>query len=97
MWIAKYFLSQNEKIIYGDIMIGKALKYMRKKNNLKQDHIAKILKVKSNTVSQYETNNRQPTFDIIEKIAKECGFSIYFIDNKDGEKFTLKDLKRKDI
>ena len=78
-------------------MIGKALKYMRKKNNLKQDHIAKILKVKSNTVSQYETNNRQPTFDIIEKIAAECGFTIYFVDNKDGEKFTLKDLKRKDV
>ena len=90
-------MSQNEKIICGDYMIGKALKYMRKKNNLKQDHIAKILKVKSNTVSQYETNNRQPTFDVIQKIADECGFSIYFVDNKDGEKFTLKDLKRKDI
>ena len=78
-------------------MIGKVLKYTRIKNNLKQDNIAKILKVKSNTVSQYETNNRQPTFDIIQKIAKKCGFTIYFVDNTDGEKFTLNDLKRKDI
>ena len=78
-------------------MIGKALKYMRKKNNLKQDHIAKILNVKSNTISQYETNNRQPTFDIIEKIANECGYSIYFINNKNNDKFKLNDLKRKDV
>ena len=78
-------------------MIGKALKYMRKKRKLKQYFLAEKLNIKSNTLSQYETENRQATFDCIETIADECGFDIYFIDRNDGEKFKTSDLKRKDI
>lgn len=78
-------------------MIGKAIKYMRKKNNYKQDVLAKLLNVKCNAVSQYETESRQITFDNLEKIASKCGFDIYFIDKNDGEKFKVKDLTRKDI
>ena len=78
-------------------MIGKAIKYMRKKRNFKQDFLATKLNIRSNTLSQYETESRQPTFSNIEKIAKECGFEIYFVDKSDGEKFKSSDLKRKDV
>lgn len=53
--------------------------------------------VARNTISRYETETIQPTFDIIEKIANECGYKIYFesLDGKD--KFESKDISRKDI
>lgn len=76
-------------------MIGKALHYMRNKKGFKQEQISKIIGVARNTVSQYETNTIQPTFEIIEKIANNCGYKIFF-DNG-TEKFQIKDLERKDI
>ena len=62
----------------GDSMIGNVLKYVRKKRNFKQQQISEIVGVARNTISQYETETIQPTFDIIEKIANECGYKIYF-------------------
>lgn len=50
-----------------------------------------------NTVSQYETETIQPTFEIIEKIANECGFKIYFESDDGKERFQSKDISRKDI
>lgn len=76
-------------------MIGKALKYMRTRKSFKQEQIAKIIDVARNTVSQYENDAIQPTFDTIEKIANNCGYKIYFISEDD--KFQIKDLKRRDI
>lgn len=55
-------------------MIGNVLKYVRKKRNFKQQQISEIVGVARNTISQYETETIQPTFDIIEKIANECGY-----------------------
>lgn len=78
-------------------MIGKVLKYMRKKRNFKQQQISEIVGVARNTISQYETETIQPTFDIIEKIANECGYKIYFESFDGTEKFESKDINRKDI
>ena len=78
-------------------MIGKALKYMRKTKKMKQSEISKIISVARNTISQYETETIQPTFDTIEKIANECDYNIYFENKKTKDKFELKDLNRKDI
>ena len=78
-------------------MIGKALKYMRLKNKFCQAEIAKQVNIRSNTLSQYETGSRQPTFETIQKIAELCEFDIYFQDRKTKENFKLKDLDRKDI
>jgi len=36
------------------------IKEFRKKNNLSQSDIAKIMKVKQNTISQWENNKRLP-------------------------------------
>ena len=46
-------------------------------------------------ISQYENNNRQATFDVIEKIANYCEFEIVFRDTKSKEEYTLKDIDRK--
>ncbi len=78
-------------------MIGKALKYMRVKKELKQEQISKIVDVARNTVSQYENETIQPTFETIEKIANNCDYKIYFINEKTKDKFQLKDIKRKEI
>ena len=76
-------------------MLGKALKYMRKKRGLNQKELAKILGIARTTVAGYEQEYREPTFTIIEEIAKICDFKIIF-RHKD-EEFQLKDLSRKDI
>lgn len=76
-------------------MIGKCIKQMRKDKNLSQEEIGKIVGFARNTISQYENEVLQPDFETIEKIAKICGFKIYFDNGK--EKFQAKDLERKDI
>ncbi len=78
-------------------MIGKALKYMRKNQNLKQDNLAKSLNISQQNLSRYENEQRIVSFDTIEKIANVCGYEIYFINKKTKEKFTIKELNRKDI
>ena len=57
-------------------MIGKILKRMRAQKKLKQRELSKIINIPQNTISQYETETIQPTFEIIEKIASACGYQI---------------------
>ena len=78
-------------------MIGKVIRYMRKQKKYKQEVLGEMIKVKGNTITQYEKEQRNPTFDTIEKIAELCDYSIYFKNNITGEEFTAKDLDRKDI
>lgn len=75
-------------------MIGLILKSMRKKAGLKQENVAKVIKVARNTLSQYETETIQPTFETIEKIAKTCGYSILFQNNKTKNYIDFEELKR---
>lgn len=88
---------QNGIFIVGDIMIGKALKYMRKKANLKQDTLSKSINTSQQNLSRYENEQRIVSFDTIEQLANICGYEIYFINDKTKDKFKLIDLKRKDI
>ena len=78
-------------------MIGKALKYMRKNNNLKQDVLAKEIGISQQNLSRYENEQRIVSFDTIEQIANKCGYEIYFINRQSKDKFKTSDLKRKDI
>lgn len=78
-------------------MIGKALKYMRISKGLNQTQLATILNIAQTTLSGYETKYSNPTFEIIENIANNCDFEIYFINKKTKEEFRIKDLERKDI
>lgn len=76
-------------------MIGKVLKYMRKQKNLSQEDLAKLLSVNQTTLSGWERGYREPTFETIEKIAKICGYNLFF-ENK-NEKFQTKNIERKEI
>ena len=78
-------------------MIRKALKYMRKNKQLKQDILAKEIGISQQNLSRYENEQRIISFEMIEKIASECGYKIYFVNKKTKETFTTKDLNRKDI
>ena len=76
-------------------MIGKILKTMRNKKNFKQSELAIMTNIPQNTISQYENEKIQPTFEIIEKIANACDFKIEF-KCKD-EILTSKNINRKEI
>ena len=51
-------------------MIGKQLKTLRKEKNISQAELAKYLGVTTSIVGMYETDVRNPSFDILLKIAK---------------------------
>lgn len=74
-------------------MIGKALKYMRIKKGLNQEQLGKILNISQQNLSRYEKNQRIISFDLIEQIANNCGYKIFF--ENENEKFQIKDIVRK--
>lgn len=74
-------------------MIGKALKYMRTNKGLNQEQLGKILNISQQNLSRYEKNQRIISFELIEQIANNCGYKIYF--ESDKEKFQIKDILRK--
>ena len=76
-------------------MIGSAIKYMRIKKGLTQDSLGKICNIGRSTLSDYEREKTDINFETLERIAKECGYKIYF--ENESEKFQVTDLKRKDI
>lgn len=55
---------------------------MRKIKGLKQCDVEKITNIPQNTLSQYENEKIQPTFEIIEKLANCYEFKINFSNNK---------------
>lgn len=74
-------------------MIGKVLKYMRLNKGLNQEQLGKILNISQQNLSRYEKNQRIISFELIEQIANNCGYKIYFENEK--EKFQIKDIERK--
>lgn len=76
-------------------MIGKAIKFMRKEKKLSQEQLAKILDIERTTLSGYETERREISFNMVEKIAKNCGFKLFF--ESESINFQTKDLERKDV
>lgn len=75
-------------------MISDILKYLRKSKKLKQSEVASIANIAVSTISGYETNYSQPTFEIIEKIADICGYDIIFRDRKTEYEVTSKNIDR---
>ena len=78
-------------------MIGSILKTMRRKSNLSQEQIGQLTGYAKNTISQYENGSRQPDFDTIEKIAKECEYEIIFYNTKTKDKLTTDNIDREEI
>lgn len=78
-------------------MIGKLIRFMRKRNHFSQKQLADYLQVANCTLSHYEVESRSVSFGDMVKIADACDFSIKFVDNKTNEVFELSDMKRKDV
>lgn len=78
-------------------MIGKILSYIRKESKFSQEELADITQFATSTISGWETNYRQPTFENIEKIANICGYDIEFKNRKSGEIITTKNIERKEV
>lgn len=75
-------------------MISDILKYLRKSKKLKQSEVASIANIAVSTISGYESNYSQPTFEMIEKIADICGYDIIFRDRKTEYEVTSKNIDR---
>lgn len=75
-------------------MISDILKYLRKSKKLKQSEVASTANIAVSTISGYETNYSQPTFEMIEKIANICGYDIIFRDRKTEYEVTSKNIDR---
>ena len=75
-------------------MISDILKHLRKSKKLKQSEVASTANIAVSTISGYETNYSQPTFEMIEKIADICGYDIIFRDRKTEYEVTSKNIDR---
>lgn len=60
-------------------MFGDRLKELRQQRQLTQNEFASILGIGRTTLSHYELNNREPDFEILEKIANYFDVSIDYL------------------
>lgn len=75
-------------------MIGRILRNIRKINKQTQEQIGKELNLAENTISNYETEYSNPTFDTILKFLNVCDFDIQFVDKKTKKVYTIKELSK---
>lgn len=67
---------------------AKNLKYLREKNNLSQEDLAKILNVELGAISHWENKRREPKMDMVLKIASYFNVS---------ENMITRDLKQEEF
>lgn len=75
-------------------MIGRILRNIRKINKQTQEQIGKELNLAENTISNYETEYSNPTFDTIIKFINVCDFDVQFIDKNSKKIYTLTELSK---
>ena len=75
-------------------MIGKILKFIRTNRKYKQIDIAQKLNIGQTTLSGWELGFREPTVDMVLKIAKLCNYEIVIKDKATNEYITLDKIKR---
>lgn len=79
-------------------MIGKILKTMRREKGLSQMELSDIVFLGRSTLSDYEREKTDISFDNIEKIAEACDYEVVFINKKDGSrKLTSNNIDREEI
>ena len=76
------------------IKVGDNIKALRKKRGLTQKHMASLLNIPSSTYSNYENNNREPSKDILFKVAKvlEVNICDLLSINKSFDSIQAKDI-----
>ena len=78
-------------------MIGRIIRFMRKRNHFSQKQLADYLQIANCTLSHYEVESRGVSFEDMVRIAEACNFTVKFVDNQTQEVFELNDMKRKDV
>lgn len=59
--------------------LGEKLKYLREKNCLKQEDVARFLKVSRASISKYESGDREPDIDTLKALAKYYTVPVDFL------------------
>lgn len=75
-------------------MIGRILRNIRKIKKLTQTQIGNKLSVAENTISNYETEYSNITFDTAIKFINSCDFEIQFIDKENKKVYTVEELSK---
>jgi transcriptional regulator with XRE-family HTH domain len=65
---------------------GERLAYLRNQKKLTQEVLAKYFKIGKSTLGMYETNQREPGFEMTEKIADYFGVSVDWLTRGDEHK-----------
>lgn len=64
------------------IKIGERIQHLRKEQNISQEDFALMVSLGRSYLSRIETGQRNPSIDVIEKIA--CGFGMTLSEFLDG-------------
>ena len=73
-------------------MVGTILRNIRKIKKLKQKQVANYLSVAENTVSNYETEYSNITFETAINFIQGCNFDIQLINKEDGRVYSVNEL-----
>ena len=65
--------------------LGDKLKSLRRARFLTQQNVANDLEIGQSTYAQYETNQREPNFESLEKLAKYYGVTVSFLVSNNDE------------
>jgi transcriptional regulator with XRE-family HTH domain len=67
--------------------LGKKLSELRKKRNLTQDELARLLNIGKSTIGMYETDKRNPDLEMLKVFANFYDVSIdYLLDMPENER-----------
>lgn len=76
---------------------GKIIAHLRHKNNLSQEELAKRLNISKSSLGMYETNKREPSFDMTKKIADFFDVTTdYLLGRSDHSQLTEVEVKERD-
>ena len=79
------------------MIIGKRLKHLRTSANLNQSQIAKILNVSQRTISNWENDIAQPSYELTKKMAMLYNVSVDYLYSNDTKTLEFINNKRKEI
>lgn len=57
-------------------LLGKRIRYLRKRNNLSQEQFAELIGIDPNSVSRIECGVHYPSMDTLEKISEVLGVEL---------------------
>jgi transcriptional regulator with XRE-family HTH domain len=80
------------------LSIGTRLKELRQNKNLRQDQLAELIGVSKSTVSSYENEGRQPSYDILVSLARVFRVSTdYLLGLTDSKNIDVSGLTEHEV